>query len=128
MLGTTHTPGKGSWAILSEHLSNFIGLCSWDTCNIFNFFRSVLLCYFKHLLITRNTGADELFVFPALFNDYVNQTHHKGCISTRTNSYKLICLCGELGSTWINYDNWCIVLFFCMEDMLHRNRMGFCCV
>mmetsp|Transcript_16872 Transcript_16872/g.21792 ORF Transcript_16872/g.21792 Transcript_16872/m.21792 type:complete len:374 (+) Transcript_16872:1501-2622(+) len=69
VLCATHTPDHGAWTIVHQLSSHTTQLLTRSTGNAFNFFWVPAAHFVTDLVHAPNTGADELFVFPTVFED-----------------------------------------------------------
>mmetsp|Transcript_29686 Transcript_29686/g.58842 ORF Transcript_29686/g.58842 Transcript_29686/m.58842 type:complete len:626 (+) Transcript_29686:852-2729(+) len=69
VLRATHTPDHGAGAVVGQSTGHTAQLGPRGTGHTFDFFRGPLGDLFLDLVHAPDTGADELFVFPTVFED-----------------------------------------------------------
>ena len=125
VLRTTHTPDHSTWTVVRHGACHALELASGRSSHTLNFFRRPFCNFFTDLIHTPNAGADELFVFPTVFEDVPENTPDQSHVRTRTETHIFISMRRCSGETRITNDQRRVVLFFGFQNMEQRYRVRF---
>ena len=124
VLRATHTPDHRAWTVVGHGPRNAAQLVAGCARNALNFLRSPFRNFGTNLVHAPNSGADEFFIFPAIFKDVPQKTPNQRHVTTRTHPHVLIGMRRGAGKARVTDDQRGVVLLFGFQDVQQRNRMG----
>ena len=83
VLGTAHAPDHATGAVVGQQLGGIVHLLFVKTGHPLHFRRGPARHLFLHLVHAIDTGADELFIFPAVLEDVPEHAPDKGDVGAR---------------------------------------------
>ena len=95
----------------------------WNTGYSLDFGRSPFTNLLHHFFHSINPLTDKFLVFPAVFENMPHHAPDNGYIGAWTDLEIVIRVSGSAGKTWVDHYHGRIIFFFCLENMLQRNRV-----
>ena len=126
VLRATHTPNHGAGAVVCKRFSNAAQLLTGGAGYALDLFGCPFGHFVTDLVHAPNAGADELFVFPTVFEDVVQNTPNQRHVGTGTEANVLISVCRSPREARVANDDGCVVFFLRLQDVKQRNRVRFC--
>ena len=124
MLRLAHAPDNGAGAVVVQHLGDLEHLVFLDAASLFDLVGGPLGQHFlTHLVHAIDTVVDVFFVFPAVFEDVVQQTKQERNVGAGTNAHVFVRLGGGAGEARVHHDH-LAAGFLGMQHVQHAHRVG----
>ena len=123
VLGTTHTPDHGAGTVVGQRTRNPLKLRARRAGDALDLFGVPLGDFFLDLVHAPHAGADELFVFPAVFKDVPQDAPDQGNVRTRTEADIFVGVGCGARETRVADDQRRVVLFLGLQHVKQGNRV-----
>ncbi len=117
VLGTTHAPNNGTRAVVDQSAGHTLELSARSAGYTLDFFRIPAFYFLTNLIHAPHPGADELFVFPTVFENVPKYAPDQRNVGARTKTDELIGVRGSACETRIADDERCVILFLRLKHM-----------
>ena len=124
VLGTAHAPDHGARTVVGQRAGDPLQLAARRAGNAFGFLRCPFGDFGPDFIHAPYTGADELLVFPAIFEDVPENAPDQGNIRTGTETDEFIGMGRGAREARVADNERGIVLLLGPQHVQQRDRMG----